>query len=48
MREQLEHQIAGVIDAGACAREPTTVVDLCSDVPELIRQGAGALARLGL
>ena len=48
IREQLEHQIAGVIDAGACAREPTTVVDLCGDAPEVIRQGSGALARLGL
>ena len=48
IRAQLEHQIAGVIDAGACAREPTTVVDLCGDAPEVIRQGSGALARLGL
>jgi tRNA threonylcarbamoyl adenosine modification protein (Sua5/YciO/YrdC/YwlC family) len=48
IREQLEHQIAGVIDAGACALEPTTVVDLCGDAPEVIRQGQGDIARLGL
>src|SRR5438128_790965 len=28
IRERFEHQIAGVIDAGACPSEPTTVVDL--------------------
>jgi tRNA threonylcarbamoyl adenosine modification protein (Sua5/YciO/YrdC/YwlC family) len=48
IRAQLEHQIAGVIDAGACALEPTTVVDLCGDSPEVIRQGQGDVSRLGL
>ncbi len=48
IREQLEHQIAGVIDAGACALEPTTVVDLCGAEPEVIRQGQGDIALLGL
>jgi len=48
IRSQLEHQIAGVIDAGACTLEPTTVVDLCGDQPEVIRQGQGDVARLGL
>jgi tRNA threonylcarbamoyl adenosine modification protein (Sua5/YciO/YrdC/YwlC family) len=41
-------QIAAVIDAGACAREPTTVVDLSGAEPAVIRQGRGALAPLGL
>jgi tRNA threonylcarbamoyl adenosine modification protein (Sua5/YciO/YrdC/YwlC family) len=48
IRHQLEHQIAGVIDAGACALEPTTVIDLCGDQPEVLRQGQGDVARLGL
>jgi tRNA threonylcarbamoyl adenosine modification protein (Sua5/YciO/YrdC/YwlC family) len=48
IRERFEHQIAGVIDAGACPLEPTTVVDICGDEPELIREGRGALSRLGL
>ena len=48
IRHQLEHQIAGVIDAGACALEPTTVIDLCGDQPEVLRQGQGEVARLGL
>ena len=48
IRERFEHQIAAVIDAGACALEPTTVVDLTSGTAELVRQGRGTLSRLGL
>ncbi len=48
IRERFEHQLAAVIDAGACALEPTTVVDLSSDEPVVIRQGRGELSVLGL
>jgi tRNA threonylcarbamoyl adenosine modification protein (Sua5/YciO/YrdC/YwlC family) len=48
IRSHYEHQIAAVIDAGACALEPTTVVDLTQGEPEIIRQGRGALSVLGL
>lgn len=48
IRERFEHHLAGVLDAGACASQPTTVVDLTGDVPVLIRQGRGSLAALGL
>ena len=48
IRERYEKLIAGVIDAGACTREPTTVVDCTGDSVELIRQGLGDVARLGL
>jgi tRNA A37 threonylcarbamoyladenosine synthetase subunit TsaC/SUA5/YrdC len=48
IRERFEHQLAAVIDAGACPREPTTVVDLSGDEPAIIRQGRGPLATLGL
>jgi len=48
IRERLEHQIAAVIDAGACPREPTTVVDLSGDDLQLVREGRGPLAALGL
>jgi tRNA threonylcarbamoyl adenosine modification protein (Sua5/YciO/YrdC/YwlC family) len=52
IRERLQHELAGVIDAGACALEPTTVIDLTpmgsGGEPEVIRQGQGALAPLGL
>ncbi len=48
IRDRYEHQIAAVIDAGACAQEPTTVVDLTSGEPVVLRQGRGDLATLGL
>lgn len=52
IRERFEKQIGGVIDAGACPSQPTTVVDLTpmgtGDDPVVVRQGRGALAVLGL
>ena len=48
IRKRYKNRITAVIDAGACAREPTTVVDLSGAEPVLIRQGRGALAALGL
>jgi tRNA A37 threonylcarbamoyladenosine synthetase subunit TsaC/SUA5/YrdC len=48
IRDRFEHQIAAVIDAGACALEPTTVIDLTTGEPEVLRQGRGDIARLGL
>jgi tRNA threonylcarbamoyl adenosine modification protein (Sua5/YciO/YrdC/YwlC family) len=46
--EQYDGRIAGVIDSGACPREPTTVVDLTGGEPVLIREGRGPLAALGM
>ena len=46
--ERLDKQIAGVIDSGACTLEPTTVVDLSGDAPEVLRRGRGDPAALGL
>ena len=46
--QRFQNQIAGVIDAGACALEPTTVIDLSGGEPVLIRQGGGTLEALGL
>ena len=40
--------IAGVLNAGACTQEPTTVVDLTGEAPEIVRQGRGDAALLGL
>jgi len=52
IRDRFEKQIGAVIDAGACASEPTTVVDLTGMAdggdPVLVRQGRGSLALLGL
>ena len=48
IRDRLEKQIAGVIDSGGCPSEPTTVIDLTESPPEVLRQGRGDLAQLGL
>jgi len=48
IRDRFEHELAAVIDAGACSLEPTTVVDLSHDDPEILRHGQGDPARLGL
>lgn len=40
--------LAGVVDAGACPAQPTTVIDLTGSEPVLTRQGRGDPARLGL
>jgi tRNA threonylcarbamoyl adenosine modification protein (Sua5/YciO/YrdC/YwlC family) len=48
IRDRFEKQLAAVIDAGACALEPTTVVDLTGGEPVIVRQGRGELATLGL
>ena len=48
IRERLRGQIQAVVDAGACPMQPTTVIDLSGDEPQLVRQGRGDLARLGL
>ncbi|MEO5660990.1 MAG: L-threonylcarbamoyladenylate synthase [Polaromonas sp.] len=52
IRDHLGRELAAVIDAGACHKVPTTVIDLTpmSDGgdPVVIRQGRGELAVLGL
>ena len=48
IRQRFEHDVAAVIDAGACSQEPTTVVDLTSGEPVVTRLGGGPLAALGL
>ncbi len=44
IRDTLEHQVELVIDGGYCGMEPTTVVDLSGEAPELVRQGKGDFA----
>jgi tRNA A37 threonylcarbamoyladenosine synthetase subunit TsaC/SUA5/YrdC len=48
IRERLGAQVDLIIDAGPCPNEPTTVVDLATDPPVLVRRGRGDPARLGL
>ena len=52
IRERYERLIDGIVDAGACPLEPTTVIDLTpmdsGGEPEVLRQGRGSLADIGL
>ena len=48
IRERLEKLVDLIIDGGPCGLEPTTVVDLTTPDPRLVRAGAGDLAQLGL
>ena len=41
IREALEHDIQLVIDGGPCEWQPTTVVELMSGVPKVLRYGLG-------
>ncbi|HXE19031.1 L-threonylcarbamoyladenylate synthase [Castellaniella sp. UC4442_H9] len=43
-----EHDLAAVVDGGACPFEPTTVVDLTGAAPQVVRRGRGDPAKLGL
>jgi tRNA A37 threonylcarbamoyladenosine synthetase subunit TsaC/SUA5/YrdC len=43
-----QKQIQAVVDAGACAMQATTIVDLTGDEPVLVRVGLGDPAALGL
>lgn len=46
--ERLDGQLQAVVDAGACAMHPTTVIDLSGAEPVLVRRGWGDPAALGL
>lgn len=48
IRERLEHQVELVMDAGSCGIDMTTVIDLTTDVPELVRPGKGSLEPFGI
>ncbi|MFF5990713.1 L-threonylcarbamoyladenylate synthase [Prauserella flavalba] len=47
IKEQLDHVLDAVIDSGEYGTEPTTVVDFSADEPEIVRVGAGDVARFG-
>ncbi|HHQ42500.1 MAG TPA: threonylcarbamoyl-AMP synthase [Chromatiales bacterium] len=48
IRERLRGRVDLVVDAGACGVEPTTVIDLVSGVPVVVRRGIGDVEPLGL
>ncbi len=41
MRHQLERQVDLILHGGIIGEDPTTVVDLSEDAPQIIRQGRG-------
>jgi tRNA threonylcarbamoyl adenosine modification protein (Sua5/YciO/YrdC/YwlC family) len=45
IKEELDHQIDLVIDAGEVIDQPTTVIDWSGDQPEIVREGAGDASR---
>ena len=45
IKEELDHVVDAVVDAGECGTRPTTVVALTEGTPEILRQGAGDPAR---
>jgi tRNA threonylcarbamoyl adenosine modification protein (Sua5/YciO/YrdC/YwlC family) len=45
VKEELDHVVDAVVDAGDVAAEPTTVVDWSDGYPEVVRAGAGDPAR---
>ncbi len=48
IRDRMEKQVELVIEAGFCGPEATTVLDLTSGVPVLVRAGKGDLSPFGL
>ena len=46
IQERLEHEVDAVLDGGDCGIEPTTVVDLSSSPPTIVREGKGSLEPL--
>lgn len=48
IRERYDHDLAAIIDAGACPQSPTTVIDLTAEDPVIVRVGRGDPATLGL
>ena len=48
IRARFEKQLQAIVDAGACKRQPTTVIDLSGPEPALVRVGRGDPAALGL
>ena len=45
IKEELDHAVDAVLDAGDCGSVPTTVVDFADGAPEVLRVGAGDPSR---
>jgi tRNA threonylcarbamoyl adenosine modification protein (Sua5/YciO/YrdC/YwlC family) len=44
IRRRLEHRLDLILDAGPCDTQPSTVLDLTGDAPQVLRRGKGSLA----
>ena len=44
IRRRLERQLDLIVDAGPCGTEPSTVIDLSTEPPQVLRRGKGPLA----
>ena len=44
IRARLERRLDLIIDSGACDTQPSTVIDLTDDTPQVLRRGKGSLA----
>lgn len=47
IRARLDKRLDLVLDSGACGIEPSTVVDLTGEAPQVVRQGRGPTAGFG-
>lgn len=48
IRERLSHDLDALLDGGSCGLEPTTVVDLVTQPPVIVREGRGSITPFGL
>ena len=48
IQDRLDDHVELILDGGYCGTEPSTVIDLTSGTPELVRAGRGSLAPFGL
>jgi tRNA threonylcarbamoyl adenosine modification protein (Sua5/YciO/YrdC/YwlC family) len=46
IRQTLQGRVDAIVDGGYCGLEPTTVVDMTGDQPEMRRQGMGDFAQI--
>lgn len=42
--DKLRGQVDMIVDGGFCDLEPTSIIDMTSDVPEILREGKGSIA----
>jgi tRNA threonylcarbamoyl adenosine modification protein (Sua5/YciO/YrdC/YwlC family) len=48
IRGRLGNRVDVILETGYCGIEPTTVIDLSTRIPELVRQGMGDTSKLGM